>query len=184
MSSTAGAVERLFFAVVPDTATIARIAAAAAALPPCAGGRPVAHRNYHVTLAFVGEIPSALVSVLHEIGGAQRCDRFTLRFDAFEYWPKPEVVVTAARVIPPALEQLWHRLHSELALHQWAMQPKRLRPHVTLTRKVAQAPVLPAMTAFEWTVSEFSLMRSEPGDARSAYTVVDTWPLLDDSVKT
>ena len=184
MNVAADAVERLFFAAVPDAATRARIAAAAAVVPPIAGARAVPREYYHATLAFVGETPSALVSVLHEIGGAQRSDRFTLRFDAFEYWPKPEVVVVSARMIPPALEQLWHRLHSELALHRWALEPKRLRPHVTLMRKVEQPPMLPAPESFEWTVSEFSLMRSEVGNAHSAYTVVDTWPLLDDRAKT
>jgi 2'-5' RNA ligase len=183
MNPSDAAFERLFFAAVPDAATRGRIAAAAGAITLGAHARSVPGENYHVTLAFVGDIPSALVSVLHEIGGAQRSDRFTLRFDAYEYWPKPEVVVAAARVIPPALEQLWHRLHSELALHQWALEPKRLRPHVTLARQVAPAPRLPIMEPFDWTVSEFSLMRSQRG-AHSAYTVVDTWPLLDDSVKT
>jgi 2'-5' RNA ligase len=183
MSTSDAGYERLFFAAVPDPATRERIAAAAGAITLGAQARWVPGENYHATLAFVGDIPSALVSVLHEIGGAQRSDRFTLRFDAYEYWPKPEVVVTAARVIPPALEQLWHRLHSELALHQWALEPKRLRPHVTLARQVALAPGLPSMEPFDWTVSEFSLMRSQRG-ARPAYTVVDTWSLLDDSGKT
>ena len=183
MSTSDADFERLFFAAAPDAATRGRIAAAAGVMPSAADARRVPDGNYHVTLAFVGETASALVPVLREIGGAQRSHRFTLRFDAYEYWPKPEVVVAAARVIPPALEQLWHRLHSELALHQWVLEPKRLRPHVTLARQVSRAPVLPTMEAFEWTVSEFSLMRSQRG-ARAAYTVVDTWVLLDDSAKT
>ena len=183
MSTSDAGVERLFFAAVPDPATRGRIAAAAGAMSLAADARWVSNGNYHVTLAFVGETPSALVSVLREIGGAQRSDQFTLRFDAYEYWPKPEVVVAAARVLPPALEQLWHRLHAGLALHQWELEPKRLRPHVTLARQVSLAPVLPTMEAFEWRVSEFSLLRSQHG-ARSAYTVLDTWALLDDAAKT
>jgi 2'-5' RNA ligase len=44
---------------------------------------------------------------------------------------------------------------------------------------VAQAPVLQAMSPFEWHAREFCLMRSDTSTRQSAYTVVDTWPLLD-----
>lgn len=176
--------ERLFFAVLPGAATRGQLAAAAQALPLADGSLRVPPDNYHATLAFVGEVAAASVPMLREIGAAQRGAGFTLRFDAYEYWPKPEVVVAGSRIIPPALEDLWQRLHASLAVHHWALQPKRLRPHVTLARKIAQAPVLPAMSSFDWTVNELSLMRSEPGGAPSAYTVVDAWPLLYEPGKT
>ena len=182
MSAAGDVMERLFFAALPGAATRAQLAAAAQALPLAAGSRYVPAENYHATVAFVGEIPAASVELLREIGAAQRSAGFTLRFDAYEYWPKPEVVVAAARVIPPALEQLWQRLHADLAVQRWALEPKRLRPHVTLARKVAQAPVLPTLSSFNWSAGEFALMRSAPRGQRFAYTVVDTWPLLDDSV--
>jgi len=182
MSTRGDPIERLFFAALPDVATRTRIAGAADALQLCAEARRVPDANYHLTLAFVGEIPAASVPVLLKIGDSQRGDAITLRLDAYDYWPKPEVVVAAARAIPPALEQFWHRLHAELAAYQWALQAKRLRPHITLARKVAQAPVLPAISAFDWTFNEFALMRSEASAGHAAYTVVGTWPLLDDSL--
>jgi len=55
-----------------------------------------------------------------------------------------------------------------------------LRPHVTLARKVTQAPVPQAMSPIDWRVRSFSLARSDTSGARSVYTVVDTWPLLDE----
>jgi 2'-5' RNA ligase len=175
---------RLFFAVLPDAATRERIAAAADALPWVPPARLVPRENFHLTLAFVGAIPASRLPTLIEIGRAQRIERFSLRFDAYEYWPKPEVVVAAARTLPAALEGLWQQLHRELAKHQWALDPKRLRPHVTLARKVSQAPVFKAMASFDWPVTEFSLMRSDTSGAQSAYTVVDTWSLLDNAAKT
>jgi 2'-5' RNA ligase len=170
---------RVFFAVVPDRGVRARIAAAAAALPFCATARAVANSDYHLTLAFIGEVAATQMPTLRAIGGALRLGRFALRFDAYEYWPKPEVVVAAARTVPVALQRCWQQLHQDLASHGWALAPKRLRPHVTLARKFLQAPVLPAMSAFDWPVQEFCLMRSEPSAVQSAYTVIDTWPLLD-----
>ena len=59
-----------------------------------------------------------------------------------------------------------------------ALDAAALRPHVTLARKVSPAPVLPPLRAFDWSVSEFSLMLSNTRGAHSAYTVIATWPLL------
>jgi 2'-5' RNA ligase len=174
---------RLFFAVLPDSATRERIGAAAAALPLNSNARLVPRNNYHMTLAFVGAVPLPQLPILREIGAAQCVAGCVLRFDAWEYWPKPGVIVGAARTTPGALERLSLQLHRDLAQHQWALDVKPWRPHVTLARKVSQAPVLQAMSPFDWLVRDFCLMRSDTSGATSAYTVVDTWPLLYDSEK-
>jgi 2'-5' RNA ligase len=171
---------RCFFAVWPDAAARQRIAAAAAVVEGGEGARRVPPQNYHLTLAFVGEIATAQLAVLRQIGRALRATGCELTFDAYEYWPKPEVVVAAAREIPAALSDLWQQLHRDLNGHGLALAPKRLRPHVTLARKVTQAPVWPAMSPFEWRALEFSLVRSDTASAGALYTVVDTWALLDE----
>jgi RNA 2',3'-cyclic 3'-phosphodiesterase len=175
---------RLFFAALPDAATRLRIAAAADSLQLEPDAQRVPRDNYHVTLAFIGEIAASRLPAVLAIGRARQTAAFSLRLDAYEYWPKPEVVVAAARAIPPALERLWQELHQELASHQLALAPKRLRPHVTLARKVSQAPVPQAMSGLDWPVRDFCLMRSDTAGARPAYTVVGTWPLLDDAAET
>jgi len=170
---------RVFFAAVPTGQVSGHVAGAAAALTPAAGDRLVPRSNYHLTLAFIGEVSAAQVGVIRSIGAAQFAAPFTICFDAYEYWPKPEVIVAVARTVPSALAELWRQLHSALAAHGWALLPKRLRPHLTLSRNVEQPPMMPALAAFEWQVGAFSLLRSVTSDGESAYTVVDTWPLLD-----
>ena len=179
--SDAGSKLRLFFAVRPDPMERDCLAEAALSLSLGLDARLVPRNNYHVTLAFIGEVVAAQLATLQRIGAAQAAPALALRFEAFEYWPKPEVVVAAARTIPDGLQALWQQLHSELAVHQWALDPKRLRPHVTLARKVSQAPVLQAMSAFDWKVRAITLMQSDTTGARSVYTVVDTWRLLDEN---
>ena len=181
--SDAGSKLRLFFAVKPDPTTRDALEEAAQSLSLGPEAKLVPRNNYHVTLAFIGEVSASELSTLQQIGAAQGAPTLALKFDAFEYWPKPEVVVAAARTIPDGLQALWQQLHSELAVHQWALDPKRLRPHVTLARKVSQAPVLQAMSPVNWVARELCLMRSELGAPQPAYTVVDTWPLLYDSEK-
>jgi 2'-5' RNA ligase len=192
----AAAQVRLFFAFWPDGEirdSLARAAASvtrALAVDPAggaaagpasgaAGARAVARDNLHVTLAFVGAVSRPRVQVLRQIGREQRAQSLAIRFDAYEYWPKPEVVVAAAHDIPSPLADLWRTLHRDLAAKEFALTPKALRPHVTLLRNVAQAPALPAMSPLTWRASEFCLVRSDTGAGGSLYTVVDHWPLLD-----
>jgi 2'-5' RNA ligase len=171
----------LFFATFPDTETRRRIAAVAHALDLAPPSTVVPQENFHLTLAFVGELPQAKFPTLLQIGAAQRARAFTLRFDACEYWPDSRLVVAAAREYPTALGQLWRELRATLAQHELALAPQPLRPHVTLARKVSQAPVPQAMSAFDWTVREFRLMQSTTAAARPIYTVLGTWPLLDEA---
>jgi 2'-5' RNA ligase len=174
---------RLFYAVMPTGAAVAASSAAGRALPVTRGARLVPAVNHHLTVAFVGSVPASRLGDLRAIGRRQPVAGFPLRFDAYEYWPKPEVIVAAARVIPSELTRLWEQLHRDLAANGFAIDPKRLRPHVTLARKVTQAPVLQALSPFDWPVDQFSLVRSDTRGVESVYTVVDTWPLLYDAEK-
>ena len=168
---------RVFFAALPDAETRARIAAAADALELKVA---VPTDDYHMTLAFVGEVPAELLETLRQVGAAQRGRTFSVRFDTYEHWSKARVLVVAAADIPASLHRFWEALHGDLAQHHLALEPQSLRPHVTIARKVSQAPVLPAMRAFEWSIRMFSLMQSTSSEVTPRYTVLDTWPLLDD----
>ena len=172
---------RVFFAALPDPDTTQRIAALARALELGAASTRTPPGNYHMTLAFAGEVPERQIAALREIGGAQRACGFTVRLDALEYWPNARAVVAAARNCPASLEGLWRELHTGLARQQLALDPLPLRPHVTIARKVSQAPVFQAMSAFDWTVGSIHLMRSVTSAAGPVYTVVDTWALLDEA---
>jgi 2'-5' RNA ligase len=175
---------RIFFALWPDALTRARVAEAAAALRLGGGVRPVPPENYHLTLAFIGEVMQSQVAVLQQIGRAQRAPGCTITLDAYEYWEEHEVVVAVAREPPPALVLLWTQLRESLMPHHAALNLSRrqppLRAHVTLARKVAQPPVPQAMSPFCWSARSFSLVRSDTSGAHAVYTVVDTWPLLDE----
>ncbi len=172
---------RFFFAAIPDRDTRRRLASVAHALDLAPPYSIVPHENLHLTLAFVGEQSETILPTLLTIGAAQRTRAFTLRFDAYEYWPGSKVVVAAVRDHPLALGHLWRGLRATLEQHELALAPQPLRPHVTLARKVSQAPVPQAMSAFDWSVRGFSLMQSTTAAARPIYTVLDTWPLLDEA---
>ncbi|HEY0746734.1 MAG TPA: 2'-5' RNA ligase family protein, partial [Steroidobacteraceae bacterium] len=106
--------------------------------------RLVSPKNYHLTVAFVGEVADARLEGIMQIGQSLRaCGAVVL--DSIEFWPESRAVVAAARIVPPGLFGLWTQLQEALALPE-----TRFRAHVTLARKVAQAPVLQAMSPIVW----------------------------------
>jgi 2'-5' RNA ligase len=172
---------RVYYALWPDADTRARIAEAAGAVPLGSAARRVPEENYHLTLAFIGEVSPARLAVLQQIGRDLRLAGCTIRFDAYEYWPEPQVVVAVASEVPLELTELSMQLHDFDGMHRLDRIRRPLRPHVTLARKVAQAPVLQAMSPVYWNARSFSLVSSDTSGAHSVYTVVDTWPLLYES---
>jgi 2'-5' RNA ligase len=179
---------RLFFALWPDSHVRAQLAHAAAALPLDGRARGVPPENFHLTLAFLGEVAAPQLGALQQIGRAMRAPACRIGFDAYEYWPESQVVVAAAGQSPAPPLDLCAQLHQALSRCEAAPHFKRptspLRAHVTLARKVAQAPVLQAMSPFHWHARSFSLVYSDTSGGHSVYTVVDTWSLLDEHSNT
>jgi RNA 2',3'-cyclic 3'-phosphodiesterase len=166
---------RLFFALWPDVEVTRQLTQAAGQLKLAGRSRRVDPKNYHVTLAFVGEVSATSLAMLQQIGGSLRVPRFSFGCDSIEFWQESQVIVAVARVAPPGLLDLWTKLNDAIGLSR--AQP---RAHVTLARKVTQAPVQQAMSPVLWQATNFSLIRSDTGGVESAYTVVDTWSLLDE----
>jgi RNA 2',3'-cyclic 3'-phosphodiesterase len=166
---------RVFFALRPDFEVTRQLIQVGRQLILESRSRRIDPKNYHMTLAFVGEVPAAKLAVLQQIGRSLHARRFNFSCNSIEFWREPQVVVAAARVAPPGLLDLWRKLNDAIGLPQ-----ERLRAHVTLARKVTQAPVPQAMSPVVWRATNFSLIRSDTGGVESAYTVLDTWSLLDE----
>ena len=173
---------RLFFALWPDADAETQLSSVANKLTLKSPARLITPENYHVTLAFVGEVCESDVPVYREMGATLNVPPCAIGLDACEYWPSSQAAVMAAREIPGALVPVTDQLRTAVAAHMPSRgAEKSWRAHVTLARKVAQAPVLPAMSSVLWVSHSFSLMRSDTGGSESVYTVVDSWPLLDET---
>jgi len=44
-------------------------------------------KNYHVTLAFIGEVAESRLAVLRQVGGSLQAPAAILPLDSLEYWP-------------------------------------------------------------------------------------------------
>ena len=136
-----------------------------------------------MTLVFIGGVSDSVVQAVREIGEAQRLECVSLRFDRWEYWDGARAVVASSPDRPEPLVQLRASLTAGLMHRGVGFDDKPLRPHITVARKIAQAPVLPALSALSWVVRSFSLVSSVTASGGSVYTVVDSWPLLDTAVR-
>jgi 2'-5' RNA ligase len=197
---------RLFFAALPDEGTRARLRALIA--EPLRelgreGGRevgrevgretrrgvgrergslvPVPIENYHLTLAFVGAATAAQLETVRAIGASLRGRPCEVRLEALEWWRRAGVLALAAPLCPPELAQIHARLSDALRRAGFARDLETFRPHVTVARKVTQAPVLPRVLELTWPVREVALLDSDTSGKTSRYTVLDTWPLLDEA---
>jgi len=168
---------RLFFAVWPSESLRAGLAPRISALQPAGVGRPQRPDQWHVTLEFLGPVPASRVAAAREAAAQVRAAPCEIRFDAVEYWRRPEVLCLVARALPPPLADLVQQLRAALATRGFEPESRPFRAHLTLVRKVSH-PVTPVQ--FEpllWPAADFALVESVTDRSGSVYTPLVAWNL-------
>jgi 2'-5' RNA ligase len=158
---------RLFFALWPDDRQRDRMRDFIAPVAKLVEGRAIDRRNWHITLAYIGEFPEVRLDELHEAKRSAAVTPFRLRFDRLEFWPRQRIAALVAPSMPPELEQLVETLQGKIMAAGIVPEQRAYRPHVTVVRNArsfeTQRLAQPALT--EW--SGFELVESvpEPGGA-------------------
>lgn len=137
-----------------------------------AGTRPVAPRQLHLTLHFLGEVPRARLPALRS---ALRVPfpTFPLEFTGCEGWPHG-LLVAKPDARPEPLIALHATLGEALARLGLALDSRPFRPHVTLARHHAGAVPAAAAQPLVWTVTACALVESEARSGGS-YVVLEHW---------
>jgi 2'-5' RNA ligase len=147
---------RLFFALWPDDATRTALMALQAAMR----GRLAPYDNLHLTLAFLGQQPAALLPALKDALAHVPPSPLTLTMDRVGYFTRNHVVWAGMHDTPDALLTLQQELIQGLQRHAVAFRQEHgFKPHVTLARDA----VLPADLVFEpivWHATEIALVQS------------------------
>ena len=172
--------ERLFFAVMPDAASAARIAELADGLRGDHGleGRPLARERLHVTLHHLGDyagLPPGLLAKAQQAAARVRLPAFEVCFDQVGSF-------SGSRQHPFVLRsehgaELLHGLHRELVrcLQGVGGKPEpTFTPHLTLLYDKRRLPLQPVQP-LRWLVREFVLVRSYLGQTR--YQMEGCWAL-------
>ena len=135
------------------------------------GGNYTPAENLHMTLAFIGELPSAerATAALRAVDFAP----FSLTADGVGCFGDLWWMGVRA---DPALDALARIVRRALADAGVPFDRKRFRPHVTLLRRASAAPrVIPEIRPADMIVDRFCLYRSERGKNGMIYTALDAF---------
>jgi 2'-5' RNA ligase len=165
---------RVFFALWPDAAVRSQLVRATREPVRLSGGRPTPKDRLHVTVAFLGSLTEAGLTVARGVPpiGVGAFDFVLDRLGAFA---NGGILWIDARSVPPALTELERRLWEELESIGFIRAERIYRPHVTLARRAR--PVEAEVPPVEWRVTELALVESLPDGAKVHYEVLETWPL-------
>jgi 2'-5' RNA ligase len=131
-----------------------------------------------VTLEFLGDVPESRLQAVLDAGaaasgGASACE---LVFDRLEHWKRPQLLCLEAEATPEPLAALVRSLRCELQLRGFTPETRPFRAHVTLARRVARVPPLPAkVEALRWPLRKLSLVQSLTDPSGSRYVELAAW---------
>lgn len=168
---------RLFFALWPDDALRASLAALTAEVTAECGGRPTAAANLHATLAFLGSVPQERAAEFTAMAAGIRARAFALALDSLGYWRHNRIVWVGARQSPEPLALLAQQLKSGLEALRWPVDDRPYVPHVTLLRDARRGPARDATSLPLWRVEDFALVSSTNHGGEVRYTPLQRWPL-------
>jgi 2'-5' RNA ligase len=164
---------RLFFALWPDDAT----RAALMRLQTMMQGQMTRYENLHVTLAFLGQQPAALVPELKQI--LERLPRadMTLTLDRIGYFTRKRIAWAGTHQAPENLLTLQQQLADALARLGLATDTRNdFKPHVTLARDAAPPPDT-SFTPIVWHIGRIALVKSETLSTGASYEVLASRPI-------
>ena len=162
---------RLFLALWPDPTVRGQLREARDAWPWPRGATPVHADKLHLTLHFLGDVPSARLPALLD-GFAVPFETFRVDLGTPVLWPHGIAVLEPLAVAPALLA-----LHARLAdaLVGLGLQPEQrsYRPHVTMARRAGSVAVPETDPAIAWRADSYALVESRDG----VYTVLRAYPI-------
>jgi 2'-5' RNA ligase len=151
---------KLFFALWPDNRQRDRLRDVINSVAREVEGKAVDRRNWHVTLAFVGDLPDTRIPELLSRAAEIQVEPFRLSFDRLEFWPRPKLACLTAATVPTELQALVASLDSLLLDFGVSPEERTYRPHITVSRSARSFVTerLAQRTSTDW--SGFELIES------------------------
>ena len=146
--------------------------------------RWIPKQNYHLTLAFLGDIPRRQIQLLHDIASevvaGERAGELML--NGFEWFPSASKPRLLAAIPAPCamLQSLQRQLHRRLNQQGFHLEKREFRPHVTLARikgSLAPMDIRDEALAISSELDELVLFASTQGRNGSVYTPLFVEPI-------
>lgn len=176
-------IKRLFFALWPDDAVreqlnqCQQLKSFNQSLQHHDESRAVFPGNFHITLAFLGNVNADQRACVEQIANGIQCPPFELTIDSAGYWRKPRILWVGPSEMPKALVNLATALRDGAVECGVQMDMRPYNAHVTLMRKIARLPEGLAVYPFAWIASRFVLIESTTRPEGVRYEVAREWPL-------
>ena len=162
---------RLFFGLACPPGQAREIAAWRDSLP--IHGRSIPPADLHLTLAFLGQQPQALLPQLLRIGDTLHAPAFEVHLDRVQQWSGVLVLVPSQPA--DGLLHVQAQLAERLLAAGLPGETRPFRPHLTLLHH-AHADRLPSPPPIAWTARRWGLFSSHPGN-QPRYRLLASWPL-------
>lgn len=166
--TTAKETTRLFYALWPDDAT----RTALMQLQINFGGRLTRYENLHITLAFLGEQPTALLPALKDLLDHLPKSEMTVTLDRLGYFPRNHIAWVGMHEVPDALLTFRSKLVQSLVQQDVSFDNRpAFKPHVTLARDASPPPDI-VFNPIIWQVNQAVLVQSKTQPDGISYRVL------------
>jgi len=161
--------KRLFFALWPDDRQRDRLRDVINSVARTVEGKVIDRRDWHITLAYIGDFAEDQVPALQERAGDIEVEPFHLVFDRLEFWAGPRVACLVAPTVPAEMKSLIAALHGLLQDVGVMPEDRTYRPHITVARNVRTFATerLAQKATTDW--SSFKLVESVSGPGGVTY---------------
>jgi 2'-5' RNA ligase len=168
---------RLFFALWPDDGLRIELQRAVRTAVRRAGGRPVPPGSYHLTLAFLGNVPAARVEEIGAASAGVGMPAVVLSLDRFGWFEGPQVFWLGCSEPPPSLAELARALWNAVEPLGLTREKQAFHPHVSLCRKVMRMPDVRPPSPVSWRALDFALVESVTKASGAEYQVLARFPV-------
>jgi 2'-5' RNA ligase len=169
-------IQRVFFALWPDDVVRAELRKISGVIPDSKGKR-VPPENFHITLAFLGNVDRPILQCAIDAAGSIRGEPFEIRLDSLDWWKRPKIIWLGATSIPSRLTALESSLSESLTQCGYKRDHPTYRPHLTLFRKAGGPPGSDPIQAVDWRIESFSLIESVTHPDGVQYREIQRWAL-------
>jgi 2'-5' RNA ligase len=166
--------KRVFFALWPSDTLRHDIEHATRHAARHSGGRIIHARNFHITLAFLGEVVESRIPELTQCARDIAAEPFDLVLQTITWWERQELLCLEPIAGIEALQEWVGRLQVALRAQGFAVERRPFRAHLTLAREVRRDHVLKPIKELRWQVKQMELVESRLHERGSEYTVLRT----------
>ncbi|MEM0910142.1 MAG: RNA 2',3'-cyclic phosphodiesterase [Pseudomonadota bacterium] len=140
--------------------------------------KPVSPANYHITLAFLGNIGESELEHIDTQFEGIRHDTCSIALNSLGFWPKPKILFLGTTEAHDALACLAKKVSSLCHQINIAVEQRSYVPHVTLVRGIKNNPPCALFEPdFKIEFDQIHLFESVSTQKGVKYPIRRTWAL-------